>query len=110
EMEGKLSVAEAVHLLDDQDPQDLLAAEPSHTAIGPRRAAGDIQILQDQLCDRRIVVKHARHGLQLFSMVKIEPGLTQSVLGFASFAHSGWPLFLAKFSRIKGLATPILEI
>ena len=67
------------------------------------------QILQDQLCDHRIVVEHARHGLQLLGMVKIERVLPQAVLGFASFAHSDWPLFLAKFSRIKGLATPILE-
>jgi hypothetical protein len=42
-----------------------------------------------------------RHGLQLLGVVKIEPGLTQGFLDFASFAHSGWPLFLAECSRIK---------
>jgi hypothetical protein len=42
-------------------------------------------------------------------VVKVEPSLPQAILGFVSFTHSGWLLFLAEFSRIQGLATRILD-
>ena len=93
-MEGQLPIAEAIHLFDHQDPEDLVGAQASGAARRLLRAGGGTQILPDQLRDRRIAVEQARHGLQLFGVVKIEPGLTQRFLGFASFAHSGWPLFL----------------
>ena len=85
QMEVQLTIAEAVHLLEQQRAEDLLGRH----ALGPRGALGiRREVLPDQLQDPRMFVEQIREGLQLFGMVQIEPREREVRLRTASFAHS----------------------
>lgn len=74
-MKSQLPIAEPVHLLDDQNSYDLVAAQAADAAVCLLRAAGDLQVLPDQLCDLKIFVENAGDGLQLLGVIQVEPGL-----------------------------------
>jgi hypothetical protein len=99
EMEDQRAVAEAIHLLDQQDAQDLLGAQSPRATAALRQGAGGAggaQVLQDKLLDPRMIVEEPRDCSQLCGVIDIEPVFVQAELSFSGFAHSGWPLFLPK--------------
>ena len=75
-MEDQNAVAETVHLLDQQNPQDLFGTQsPCATTlllVGAGRARG-AQVLPDQLLDLRMVVEETGNGLQLGGVGELEP-------------------------------------
>ncbi len=88
EVKLQLAIAQTVDLLEQRDPQHLVAAQPRTTSILPPPLQ---EILLDELPDLRVRIQDPGRHLQLSGMLMRAPCGRQRELDFLELAHRFTP-------------------